>query len=261
MLIISSKNNIKIKEIKMIRDLSSYRKEKNLIFLEGERLINDTPIDLIKEIYIDENYKNKIPKIGKENVFIIKNNITNYISDTKNPQGIIAIARKPIMNYNNIFTSEFKNILILNSIKDPGNMGSIIRTSEASGISCIIIDKESVDYLSPKVIRSSMSSIFRVKIFETDNLINCILKLKKIKYDIYATDLNAKEYYDEINYSNNNAIVIGSEANGIDKKIMELCNKKIKIDMCGNIESLNASIATAIILFEMKRRRKNDKSK
>lgn len=259
--IISSKNNNKIKFIKKIRDNSSFRKEMSLAYLEGERLVVDTPINLINEVYISENYNGKLPiGLSKEskNVFVISNEVFDIISDTVNSSGIIALSNIINGSIDNIINSKYNLILVLNSIKDPGNMGTIIRTAESAGVNAIIIDKNSVDIYSPKVVRSSMSSLFRMNIYKTDDLESTINELKKANYFILGTSLNASNDYVKYNYNKNTALVIGSESSGISENILNLCDDCIKINMCGEIESLNAAIATGIILFEMKRRREEE---
>ena len=146
-------------------------------------------------------------------------------------------------------------LLIMDSIQDPGNLGTMIRTADAAGFTGMIISKGCVDVYNPKVLRSTMGSIFRMPLCFTDKLENVLenIKLKGIR--VYASHLSAKESCYEINMTNNIAIIIGNEANGISNEILPYADKLIKIPMYGRTESLNASIAAGILMFECVRQR------
>ena len=142
--------------------------------------------------------------------------------------------------------------LILDNIQDPGNMGTILRTADSLNIKQVIISKGSSDVFSPKVVRSTMGAIFRISIIESEDLVKTIKDLKKHKINIVVTSLDTNKSMYNIDY-NKSAIVIGNEANGVSKEIQDLADNKVKIPMIGKTESLNASVATAIILYEAMR--------
>ncbi|MCI8397520.1 MAG: RNA methyltransferase [Clostridia bacterium] len=150
-------------------------------------------------------------------------------------------------------------IIVLDGIQDPGNLGTIIRTIDSTGLSQIILSKTSVDAYNPKVVRSTMGAIFRVNIIEAENLVETLKNLKKHKYKIIATSLSGTENIYEIDM-NKKAIVIGNEAKGVSKEILEVSDGKTKIPMIGKTESLNAGIATGVILYEYVRRKINEKN-
>ena len=143
-------------------------------------------------------------------------------------------------------------ILILDNIQDPGNMGTIIRTADSLNIKQIIISKDSSDIYSPKVVRSTMGAIFRINIIESNNLLETIKILKKHKINVISTTLDTNKSIYDISY-NKTAIVIGNEANGVSTKIQEISDNKVKIPMLGKTESLNAAVATSVILYEAMR--------
>ena len=257
--IITSKNNNLIKEIKFIRDDKKYREETSLCFIEGERLVYDTPIDLIDKIIIssdyvyDKNDKNlNINKINERNLFILNSNIFDIVKDTKNSQGIIALV-KTIKNELN--DSSFNNIIVFDDIMDPGNLGTMFRISEAMGFNNILISENSCDIYNTKVLRASMSSIFRLNIIKSNNIKNDILRLKKDNFKIYGTILKDSKSYLNIEYKGKFGIIFGNEANGINKNLYELIDENIKINMLGKIESLNVAVAYAIIASEIKRQK------
>ena len=142
--------------------------------------------------------------------------------------------------------------MILDDIQDPGNMGTILRTADSLNMKQIIVSKDCADAYNPKVVRSTMGAIFRINIIESDNLVKTIKEMKKHKIKVMATSLETSKSMYDISYEKA-AIVIGNEANGVEKEILELADEKIKIPMPGKTESLNASVATAVILYEAMR--------
>ena len=142
--------------------------------------------------------------------------------------------------------------MILDDIQDPGNMGTILRTADSLNMKQIIISKDCADAYNPKVVRSTMGAIFRINIIESDNLVKTIKEMKKHKIKVMATSLETNKSMYDVSYEKT-AIVIGNEANGVEKEILELADEKIKIPMPGKTESLNASVATAVILYEAMR--------
>jgi len=140
-------------------------------------------------------------------------------------------------------------IVVLDGIQDPGNLGTILRTIDSVGLKQVIVSKETADSYNPKVVRSTMGAIFRVKVIESNNLLDTLKNMKKHKYKIMATSLETDNSIYDVDY-NKKVIVIGNEANGVEKEILEYADEKIKIPMLGKTESLNASVATAVILYE-----------
>ena len=260
--IINSKNNNLIKEIKFIRDDKKYREETSLCFIEGERLVYDTPIDLIDKIILssdfiyDKNDKSlNINNIDESNLYIINKNIFDIIKDTKNSQGIIALVKT---NTKELDCFNFQNIVILDDIMDPGNLGTMFRISEAMGFNNILISENSCDIYNTKVLRASMSSIFRLNIFKSNNIKKDILRLKNESFRIYGTVLKDSTNYLNKEYIEKFGIIFGNEANGINKELYDLIDDRIRINMLGKIESLNVAVAYAIIASEIKRQRENN---
>lgn len=187
-------------------------------------------------------------EIAKLNCIYVAEKIFNTITDVINPQGIMAVIEKPTLEENPIdFNQEVS--LILDNIQDPGNMGTILRTADSLNMKQIIVSKGTADIYNLKVVRSTMGAIFRVKVIEVDNLVKTIKEMKKHKIKVYATDLRTDKSIYDIDYSKS-AIVIGNEANGVSSQVLEEATEKIKIPMIGKTESLNAAVATSVILYE-----------
>ena len=133
-------------------------------------------------------------------------------------------------------------------------MGTILRTVDSANLNQIIVSKDSADCYNPKVVRSTMGAIFRVNIIEVDNLKETLEEVKKNKFKVMVTALDTNDSIYSVNY-NNKVIVIGNEANGVSKEVQAIADEKVKIPMLGKTESLNASVATGIMIYEYVRRR------
>lgn len=147
-------------------------------------------------------------------------------------------------------------IVALDDIQDPGNLGTILRTVDSCGLKQILVSKGTVDSHNPKVVRSTMGAIFRVKVIECENLIKSIKEIKKHHFQLQVTSLDADKTIYDVNYKKK-IIVIGNEANGVSQEIQYMADEKIKIPMLGKTESLNASVATGIVLYEYTRQKLN----
>lgn len=251
--VITSKSNEKAKYIKSLNDKKGRQKEK-AFYLEGVKVVNEVLdkrqainlkfIACSKEILQNVNGGDKILKRieNKKNVIYFSQEVFKSISDTKTPQGILAVIGIP----ENEFVDKGKNVLILDKIQDAGNIGTIIRTADAFGIDTIICTKGTVDVYSQKVLRSTMGSILREKIIYTDD----ISFLKEKGYKLIGTVLDEKSIsLEKFDFSKKCAFVMGNEANGISDEIKSICNEFVKIPMTGNAESLNVAVATSIILY------------
>lgn len=255
-MVITSKDNETIKHIKRLKDKKN-RDEYNEFIIEGIKMIDEALKEnaKIKSIIICDDCKNQniIPsdlmyEIAKLNCIYVSEKVFNTITDVINPQGIMAVLEKP-QNTENTIDYTASNFLILDNIQDPGNMGTILRTADSLGLNQIIVSKGSADIYNLKVVRSTMGAIFRVKVIESENLVKTIKMLKKHKINVYATDLRTDKSIYSVNY-NKSAIIIGNEANGVSNDVLQEATEKIKIPMLGKTESLNAAVATSIILYE-----------
>ncbi|GIW23109.1 MAG: RNA methyltransferase [Candidatus Sericytochromatia bacterium] len=243
---ITSKDNKLIKLAIKLKE-KKYRDKKNLFVIEGEKLLNEAIKSNIEIKYI---FSTK--EIENKNYYLIDNNLMSYICNTDNPSPIFAIAEKINKDFNNLFKNNI--ILILDKIKDPGNLGTIIRTSEAFNVDTILLTKESVDIYNPKVVRSAMGSLFRINIHYIENL-NILNELDRNNFSIFLTTPYSKQNYYDIDYKNRKIVlVIGNESKGLPLEILNNY-QSIKIPMSKNIESLNVSVATSIILSEIYRQR------
>lgn len=249
-MIITSKDNEIIKNIKKLKE-KKYRLDSYIV--EGIKMVKEAISENqeIELIAIREDFKIDFDT-KKIKIVTISNKIFNDISDVKTPQGILAVIKK---NQNNQIETNSDYILALDSLQDPGNMGTIIRTADSANINQIIINKTTVDPYSPKVIRSTMGAIYRTNIIEVEDLKATLKEMKSKGFQIITTDLKATQSIYDINYNNKTVVVIGNEANGVSQEILQTADKKVIIPMLGKTESLNASIAASIMIYEYVRQK------
>lgn len=252
-MVITSKDNELVKHVRKLKD-KKYRDEYNSFIIEGLKMVEEAIKEkakiekiIICEEFLSDNLNQKelLYELAKEDVAYVSENVFKYITDVVSPQGILAIVQK---NKVNEISYKEDLFLILDNIQDPGNMGTILRTADSVGLTQIIIPKGAADCYNQKVVRSSMGAIFRINIIETQDLVKTVKELKKHKIKIYATDLKTDKTIYDVSYKKT-AIVIGNEANGVSKEILEIADERVKIPMRGKAESLNASVATGIILY------------
>ena len=233
---ITSKENEFIKHIKKLKD-KKYRDISNEYIIEGIKLIQEAIQEKakIKQIVICEDCEKAeaIPKelmyeIAKYECIYVTKKIFETITNVIAPQGIIAIIEKQTQNTEIKYDEDI--ILILDDIQDPGNLGTILRTADSIGLTQIIITKGTADAYNPKVVRSTMGAIFRIKIIESEDLTKTIKEIKKHKYETIVTTLETQNSIYNINY-NKKAIIIGNEANGVSKQIQNEADHKVKIPM------------------------------
>lgn len=263
--IITSNKNQKIKDLQKLNKDGSFRKKKGVFVVEGIRMFLELPVDRVKQVVLSESswnrYRNEFVNMGfdiaDENLIVVKDYIYESISQTKSPQGIMAVVGRTDYSIDDMLKSAYDNpvYLVLDSIQDPGNLGTIIRSSEAAGVSGIIIGGGmSCDVYSPKVVRSTMGAIFRVPFVTSSDLLSDIGKLKEAGVSIYGAHLEGTSLFDE-NLNKPVAFLIGNEGNGLSKEVSDMADCLIRIPMEGKVESLNAAISATLLAYEAYRQR------
>lgn len=262
MQVISSKDNEFIKHVKKLKD-KKYRDESNEYIVEGVKLIEEAVKEnaQIKKIIVCEDTTKtyEIPtnvrlEIAKYECIYVTEKIFASITQVTNPQGIMAIIEKNTTSQEIDYTQDI--IVVLDDVQDPGNLGTILRTVDSIGLNQIIVSKGTADAFNPKVVRSTMGAIFRIKIIETENLQETIKAMKKHHFKLMVTSLQTDNSIYDINF-NKKIIVIGNESNGVSNEIQEMADERAKIPMLGKTESLNASVAAGIVMYEYVRQKLN----
>ena len=251
---ISSLSNRHIKDIIRLQTKSAARKKEKLFVVEGIKIYQELPEGDIVNTYVSEAFLKENKSKIKGSYIIVKDNIFKDISDTITPQGIVCIVRQKEYSLNTILDKNKKQtFLLLESLQDPGNLGTIMRTAEGAGAAAVIMNKSTVDLFNPKVVRSTMGSIFRVPYLIYEDLSEAVRELQKNDVTIYAAHLEGGIYYNEEIYKASSGFIIGNESKGLTEEISRQADKLIKIPMEGELESLNAAVTAALLMYEVKR--------
>ena len=266
---ITSASNQKIKHVTALISSKKERMGSGSFVIEGTKMFLEADIKSVEEVFISESFilrleggnENKLSdilldvlnKLKITGFEIVSDAVFKKMSDTVTPQGILSIIKINNTGLEDII-KEYEGkpikVIALEGLQDPGNMGTIVRTAEAAGIDLILAGANTVDVYSSKVVRSTMGSIFRVPIIYTDKLYKDIDLLKSKGVSVYAAHLKGKESYRDITYSDRSMILIGNEGRGLTEEAVASADTLVKIPMKGRVESLNAAVAAAILMFE-----------
>ena len=256
---ITSANNAQVKNIIQLNQKTKARREQGLFVAERRKMFGEAPKEWVSKVYVtealssDEELMKKVSEYPHE---IVADSVFRQMSDTQTPQGILTVLKKPSYTMEDIFTAENPLVMVLEDLQDPGNAGTIIRTGEGAGVNGVILTKTSVDVTNPKVIRSTMGSIYRVPFVYTEDLEGDINKLKGRKIPVFAAHLKGTQMYDEPDYAGGCAFLIGNEGNGLTDETADMADTYIRIPMEGSVESLNAGVAASLLSYEAYRQRR-----
>ncbi|MCR4705838.1 MAG: RNA methyltransferase [Lachnospiraceae bacterium] len=261
---ITSPGNPKIKNVLLLQSKSKARREQDAFVVEGIRMFLEAPISRIREVYISESFSvsdaaaKKIDECKAAGAYAetVSSEVFKKLSDTVTPQGILCVMRAFHYEPSDLLDGEAPLLLIAEDIQDPGNLGTMIRTGEGAGISGIVMTSDTVDIYNPKVIRATMGSIYRVPFLVTKDLPTFVKTLKGRGITTYAAHLAGTKTYDVCDFTRGSAFLIGNEGNGLKKETADAADTYMKIPMEGGVESLNAAIASAVLLYEAARQRR-----
>lgn len=255
---ITSTSNGQVKNIINLIKKSGERKNRGLFVIEGIRMFLETPKERIEKVYASESfYTANQQLLAQYDHEVVADQVFRQMSDTKTPQGILATARMLEYEISDVI-GQRRNpvILVLENIQDPGNLGTMIRTAEGAGVSGVIMSDNSVDIYNPKTIRSTMGSLFRMPFLYVEDLSATLLELGNQGITTFAAHLEGRADYDQENLNRPMALLIGNEGNGLTKELADQADILVKIPMEGQLESLNAAVSAAVILYEAKRQRR-----
>lgn len=270
---ITSTSNGKIKHLITLREKSRIRSKEGLFLAEGIKMFEEAPLERMKELYISEALWREIQAqrnlliwkklctCMEQGIFVeqVSEEVFKKISDTRTPQGILFVMEQFSYSLEDMIRQSVQRLeeggraplfLLLEDIQDPGNLGTMLRTGEGAGVDGVIMSRGTVDIYNPKTIRSTMGSLYRVPFLYTQGLSEIIGKLKENQIKVYAAHLKGKKYFDEISYECGSAFLIGNEGNGLRGETADLSDIYLKIPMEGQLESLNAAVAAALLLYQ-----------
>ncbi|MCR4869140.1 MAG: RNA methyltransferase [Lachnospiraceae bacterium] len=272
---ITSRDNPRVKHVKKLNRKAKSRRREKLFVVEGERIISETPFSLLRELYVCDTYQKQeavnpahsrmqeklgvVMEMAKEKgiLEVVTEDVFAEMSDTEHPQGVLAVIEQPSYQLKDLMT-DAPLLMILEDIQDPGNLGTIFRTAEGAGVSGIIMSRGTVDLFSPKVVRSTMGSIYRMPFLVAEDLPEMIRSIKGEGVRLYAAHLEGKQYHDGFAYTGPSGFMIGNEGNGLSRELTDYADDLLRIPMGGQLESLNAAMAAGILMYEANRQRRKD---
>ncbi len=247
---ITSPSNRLIKEIQALNSLRKRREQTGLFVAEGRKLFDEAPAELRYRTVISEEYEKTGEPLPDDIPYdVVPDSLFRRISDTKTPQGILSVLRKPVYKREQLLDYENPFLLLLEDIQDPGNLGSMIRTAEGAGVTGVVMSKGCADLFQPKTIRSTMGSVFRVPFLVVDDMPAFAKELKRGGFVVAGTHLSGDVSYTEAPYEMPCAVIIGNEGKGMSERLARECSLLLKIPMEGRVESLNAAAAAAVVLY------------
>lgn len=261
---ITSVHNKCIKEAAALLAKKKERDRRGLFVVEGVKLFGEAPSERISRVFIAQSAEKEIDaqfgeKLKGLSCEIVADEVFARMSDTVTPQGILCLVRQYSYNIEEMLLKKDEErllFILLEDLQDPGNLGTIFRTAEAAGADGVIMSSKTADLYNPKTIRSTMGSIYRVPFFYAESLGQAMETLKEHGVQIFAAHLSGKADYDACDYSKGTAFLIGNEGRGLREETAALADEWIRLPMEGQVESLNAAVASSILLYEAYRQRR-----
>lgn len=267
---ITSSSNGRVKQLVQWQKKRKARDEDKVFLVEGIRMFVEAPEEQVREVYVSESFYHKkkaeldLDRWGRK-LEILSDSVFAHASDTKTPQGVLLVMEQmqyPLERVTQAPQSADKSVegapllMVLDNLQDPGNLGTILRAGEAAGVTGVIMSRDTVDIYNPKVIRSTMGSIYRMPFVYVEDLSMVVENLKKAGIHTYAAHLKGKNSYEAEDYQKGTAFLIGNEGNGLRDEVADAAEIYVKIPMCGEVESLNAAVASSVLMFEAARQRR-----
>ncbi len=243
---ITSLKNPKVTAWKALKDRKG-RRESGCFLVEGRKMVEEALASAfdVEAVLVQEGVS--FPDGLTMPVYELPAHVLAAVCDTKTPQGIAAVVRMKEQS------ALGKHIVVLDGVQDPGNVGTIIRTADAAGLDGVLLSTQCADVFSPKVLRATMGSIFRMNLRTTDDLPGELTKLREKGYSILSSQLDGTPFYEREKVAEQFALVIGNEGNGVSEQVQQTATHRVRLPMRGGAESLNAAIAAAIMMYELMR--------
>lgn len=261
---ITSSANTKIKQVTQWQAKAKERRKDRIFVAEGIKMYEEAPLKSIVEVYLSQSMEEKVAegfyselreKLQTTGYEVVIDPLFRKMSDTQTPQGILTVARQPQYELEELLQQPDPLFMVLEGLQDPGNLGTIFRTGEGAGITGVIMSDQTVDLFNPKTIRATMGSVYRVPFAYTTDIGELIEELHKRKIRTYAAHLKGNACYSKCSFREPTAFLIGNEGNGLSAEAADRAGSYLKIPMEGQVESLNAAVAAAILMYEAHRQR------
>ncbi len=257
---ITSTSNVRVKELIQLQKKARARAAQDVFIAEGPKMVQEAPSDALVQICVSESYYQKQKALfdGDGRVLILADRVFESVSDTRTPQGVLCVVRQSHYKPEDLLGRDPQKtfLIALENLQDPGNLGTIVRTAEAAGVTGILLSSTCADLYNPKTIRSTMGAIYRMPFSYTEDLEGSLRSIQKKGVRLLAAYLEGRTPYDEEDYSGPTGILIGNESRGLTDRMADLADARVFIPMQGQVESLNAAAAAAILMYEGNRQRR-----
>ncbi|MDO4273760.1 MAG: RNA methyltransferase [Eubacteriales bacterium] len=256
---ITSVNNGQIKNIIQLNQKTKARREQGLFVAEGKKMFREAPPGWVEKVFVSESLSEDADLMNTVKTYpceVVSDTVFRQMSDTQTPQGILTVLRRPSYKMEDIIKGEKPFVVVLEDLQDPGNAGTIIRTGEGAGVDGILLTRTCVDITNPKVIRSTMGSIYRIPFLYVEDVVSLKGKLREQSIRTFAAHLKGQNSYDREDYTGGTAFFIGNEGKGLTEAAAGAADCLVRIPMCGKVESLNAAMAAGILMYEAARQRR-----
>ena len=223
------------------------REEQDAFLVEGTRMVSEAlASDFgLRSVLVREDYSLSFPVPSSVPVFTLSEHVFSAVTDTKTPQGIAAVLSRRVRPLSG------SRLLALDAVQDPGNVGTIIRTADAAGFDGILLGPDCADLFSPKVLRSTMGSIFRMSFSFPQDLPAALKELRNQGYSILSSQLDGELFYERKDVAPSFVLIIGNEGNGISEPVKAEATHHLRLPMRGGAESLNAAVAAGIMMYDL----------
>ncbi|MCI9594059.1 MAG: RNA methyltransferase [Lachnospiraceae bacterium] len=267
---INSAANKQVRRVVNLVKKARARREEGLYIVEGIRMVLELLPEQVEQIYVSESFL-RAHQDKELSAFLsmfhwepVADPVMKVMADTQTPQGILALVRQRHYTLKEILNrppaGQAHHLIILETLQDPGNLGTILRAGEGAGITGVVMDETTADIYNPKVIRSTMGSVYRVPFVYVSDLKAACQEMKQAGICLFAAHLSGEKNYDQQDFTVPCGFLLGNEARGLSQDTALLAHTLVRIPMAGRVESLNAAVAASVLMFETARQRRIGKN-
>ncbi len=256
---IESTKSRQVRHVAALQKKARYRREQRAFVVEGIKMVEEAPAEKLQAVYASDSFlaHGGADRLEGISYTEVSDHVFKAMTDTQTPQGVLAVVEAMDWKPEDIYGRKDALLVMLEDLQDPGNLGTILRAGEGAGVTGVVMSRGTADIYNPKVIRSTMGSIYRVPFLVSDDLLGELDRCRKEGILSYGAHLRGAVNYEQADYRKPSAFLIGNEAAGLSEELAEAADVLVKIPMAGAVESLNAAVAAAVLMYETARQRRS----